>query len=249
MKTLISAVCLVLIMLFALPVTAIEEGVYRYPVTPGTDAWFALGSTQARVKALQIPGETLANMSTQTLAQACLDYPFLGEVWFAGKSPQEALDILADSFNGFGELFNRQDAGAELVKIYKQLAPGKPGDHWTLQQKGKYSLRLGCVELLLAQPPVLEHLRADRSLLQNAAACLKTKKGIPGVYGNTTKLATALLMGRLMQKGRAAHKVFNQKVSELTELHDFLKSGTTPHVQVIMDEITAEAEQVLLHNE
>ncbi len=249
MKTLFSVISIMLIMMFAVPVTAVEDGVYRYPVQPGSQEWIDMGTTQARVQALQIPGEILSEMPTKMLVQACLDYPFINEVWAYGNSPQESFNLLAESFNGFRELLNRGDAAEQLVEAYKQLNPANVRKEWSLYEQGKYSLRIAGTELLLAQEGVLAVLKADRALLKKATAFLKAKRNRSDVYGTSTMLTTALLMGRVMQKEKTLNHVFRRKVSELTELQDFLKRGKTPHAQAILDEITTEAEQVSLHHE
>ncbi len=247
MKTLISILCIMCIMMLAVPVTAVEDDVYRYPVQPGTQAWWDLETTSARVEALQIPDDVLSAMSTKTLVQACLDYPFLMEVFIVGGSnPQRTMDWTISRFNGLGELLKRKDAGVELVKAYQGAQPKNIPAHWTLTQKGKQSLRLSGVEWLLAQPRVLKGLNKDRALLKKADAFLKEKKNNPEIFGYTTQLTTALLMGRLMQKETSTNRVFNQKVSEQSELQEFLATGATQYAPVIIGEISGEAEQVLL---
>ncbi len=249
MKTSISIMGIMLIMLMSVPASAMTSEVYRFQVVPGTGEWKDLGSTRARVEALQIPTGVLENMSTKTLVRACLDFPFLAELWYAAESRQEALNRLVEVFNGLRELLNRKDAAAELLKVYSQLAPGHVQADWSQYEKGKYSFRLAAVELLLAQQPVLENLQKDRILLKKAASYLESKKKRRDLFGNKTLMATALLMGRVMRTDKVHNKVFRQKASEITELDEFLKHGHTPHVKAVIDEITAEAQQVLLYNE
>lgn len=52
------------------------EGVYQYPVLPGTQAWLDLETTAARYEACQVPREALDAMTTEALAETAAAYPF-----------------------------------------------------------------------------------------------------------------------------------------------------------------------------
>ena len=48
---------------------------YLFPIVPGTDAWKQTDYTQ-RVASLQLPADTLRDISTARLLETCLYYPF-----------------------------------------------------------------------------------------------------------------------------------------------------------------------------
>ena len=48
---------------------------YSFPIVPGTDAWRNIDYTQ-RVASLQLPADTLRDISTARLLETCLYYPF-----------------------------------------------------------------------------------------------------------------------------------------------------------------------------
>lgn len=57
------------------------EGVYQYPILPGTQAWLDLETTAARREACQVPQETLDAMTTEALAETAAAYPFDVDVY------------------------------------------------------------------------------------------------------------------------------------------------------------------------
>lgn len=70
---------------------------------------------------LNIPEEDLLEMSTEQLADACLGYPRFGLVYASSSTMENGLQWVIDSFNGFEELFKREDAGTVLLQIYREL--------------------------------------------------------------------------------------------------------------------------------
>ena len=60
------------------------------PYTQGGTAWFKYSNPSERVKALQIPTETIVNMPTMDLLTLCLDYPYLTDMLFC-DSIQEGM--------------------------------------------------------------------------------------------------------------------------------------------------------------
>lgn len=78
------------------------------PYTQGDTEWIKYSNPSERVKALQIPTETIGNISTMDLLTLCLDYPYLTDMLFC-ESIQEGMRNLIKSYNGFNELLKRSD--------------------------------------------------------------------------------------------------------------------------------------------
>jgi hypothetical protein len=85
MKHVVTILCLLLLLAVAGAARAqsfqpYKSGVipyhgYAYPVVPGTEAWKNIDYPQ-RVASLQLPADTLQNISTARLLETCLYYPF-----------------------------------------------------------------------------------------------------------------------------------------------------------------------------
>ena len=72
------------------------------------------------LEVLQIPNEILIMMSTKDLAHTCLNYPLFSDIW-AFNNLQDGMDRAISGFNGLKELIERDDAGIELLAIYKSI--------------------------------------------------------------------------------------------------------------------------------
>jgi hypothetical protein len=123
--------------------------VWDYPLKPGTDAWASLNSSQEMIDTCQIPLKIIQELSTEVLADICLNYPLLGDMLFANNF-QEGFEELCKKFNGFQELFKRKDAGFELFNIYKRF------DLTTFYKKNggksRNALYDMCIEIVMSQP-------------------------------------------------------------------------------------------------
>ena len=96
---------------------------YLYPVIPGTEEWIALGSFEARLESVQLPIDTLENMSTARLLETCIYCPFFSEVtaWATGYQPEDLIrtfGIYREWLNCAEEYFNRPDCLTELLSLY-----------------------------------------------------------------------------------------------------------------------------------
>ena len=126
---------------------------WTYPVVPGTDEWLALGSTQARVDACQIPQSVLDTVSTGYLAHLCLDYPFASDIW-AFNILQDGVEHYFDDCNGLRELVERPDRFAILTDLY--LSGLAMQDTYAslddLLERGDYVTRVALVEVIMGSP-------------------------------------------------------------------------------------------------
>jgi hypothetical protein len=138
---------------------AAVSGVYDYPVKPGTAEWKALGSHVEMLKVCQIPDSNLTRMSTADLLETVLNYPLFLDA-LAYNWPQQGFDAVSGQFNGLQELLKRPDAGTVLLAKYKAMDPKALGQDWTDLQKGGYAFKFMYIEMLLAQPTIIN--RSDR---------------------------------------------------------------------------------------
>ena len=93
-----------------------EDDEYEYPITPGTDEWYALDIPE-RVQVSQLPDDVLAKISTAGLLETYLKYPFLIELRF-GNGHQQSFKNMSVSFNGLGELLKRPDLPDVLINKF-----------------------------------------------------------------------------------------------------------------------------------
>jgi hypothetical protein len=153
-------------------VTRSAEG-WDYPLKPGTDAWYALPTEQARIAAVQIPDDVLADISTADLLRLVITFPMLSYV-SAFDSPQQGFQVMLSRFNVFPAFLARQDIGKNLVEAYQDAnmtgfkTLPYPNTAWTVKMK--------YIELLLAQDEVIQSLTASEKLALAIEANLKYKE-------------------------------------------------------------------------
>ena len=95
---------------------------YEYPVTPYDEEWSKFATKEAMLKACQIPENILSRMSTEALLETVLDYPFLIE-YIAYNNYADAAEKFMRTFNGFEELFSRNDLTEVLLNYYANSTP------------------------------------------------------------------------------------------------------------------------------
>ena len=96
---------------------------YLFPVIPGTEEWIELGSFEARLESVQLPIDTLENISTARLLETCIYCPFFSEVtaWATGYQPEDLIrtfGIYRGWLNCAEEYFNRPDCLTELLSLH-----------------------------------------------------------------------------------------------------------------------------------
>lgn len=94
----------------------IDYNGYSYPIFPGCDEWIDMSYSQ-RLESLQIPSDTLKNISTSRLLETCLYYPFnidalISDNYFIG------FENVRMNFNGYEELFQRTSFIQDLIDLY-----------------------------------------------------------------------------------------------------------------------------------
>lgn len=125
---------------------------YQYPITPNSEGWTMLPSGDAMIKALQIPQNILASMSTQTIIQSICEYPMLFNIFHRAEYQADFVDVLEN--NASQELLLHKDAGRCLLKRIELLNIDKMDHIYDLVYP-----RL--LELLIMQPAILEQLNGE----------------------------------------------------------------------------------------
>jgi hypothetical protein len=224
----------VILLFFPLLLTAqTEEVTWNYPVHPGTEEWKQLNSFSERLDAFNIPDSILAEITTENLVKTCLKYPW----WIlitSRDNNQTGYDYLKSVFNGFQELEKRKDAGKELLKIYKQLNPGKRLELKTLVEKGRFSYQLVLIETILSQPDILKNLSAQdlSQLLGVAISIFRDKSNPTNNYSLYSLSSTGLLQGRILEKYENGN--FFKIKEEFPRLEEFIIGGITDNRKMLI---------------
>jgi len=199
---------------------------YTYPTTPGGQEWSKFTSHDEMVAAVQIPTVTLSSMSTAGLVESVLNYPMFGDV-SAYNSPQQGIDRLYSQFTGLRVLFERSDAGIELLKRYQTMDPSTINNNdWTGVQKGSYSISFWNIEMLLAQYQIISQFTDSQKsdLISEMLNKYQAKLNFPDTYSSIHKNSTAWVIGRALQQ--AEYESFISELASNTELQRFLKYGS-----------------------
>lgn len=76
--------------------------------------------TVSQIDSLQLSASDLANLTTEEIFQSCMSYPYLIN-FFAYGGDLKAFEAMAEEYNGFKELFKRDDCVNVLLNEYKAL--------------------------------------------------------------------------------------------------------------------------------
>jgi hypothetical protein len=203
----------------------ILSNAYDFPVKPGTGEWRALGSHYAMLSACQVPQEILDEMSTAGLVETVLGYPMLLDM-MAYNTPQQGYDAVSGRFNGFTELFTREDAGAVLLERYLTMDPAAYDPDWESTIIVSYAWDVKNVETILCQEIFLSGLSAERcrNLIADALEKYQIKEKHGDVYGYYGLESTAWLIGRTLYHENC--RSFVDMVEKDNTLQNFLNSGS-----------------------
>ena len=81
---------------------------WDFPVKSGTAEWKTLKSRDEKIKKCQIPSEILKSLTTQELVEICANYPLNMDA-YAYSNISIGMAVVTASFNGYQELFKRND--------------------------------------------------------------------------------------------------------------------------------------------
>jgi hypothetical protein len=177
-----------------------SDDAYDYPIRPGTEEWKALYSFNDMLEACQIPENVLESMSTSVLVETVLDYPLLS-VYIAHNDWQQGFDILASNFNGLQELFNRSDAGSELLDNYIATDPEIVELKWDDFEKCAFLATMYNLQMMLSQQSVLEQLseRQAQVLLSETERKHQVLQSHPEVYGVLGTKFSSMLTQKILK--------------------------------------------------
>ena len=156
---------------------------WDYPVKYGTEEWKSLKSYEEQLNAYNIPLDILKDISTAELVKICLAYPEFSVI-NAFNDRCIGLNNMMSQFNGFRELFARDDAAKEMIKVYSKISPLAIGKDWTLLQQGRYGFYINCVELLLSHGMIIQKfdMHDTQALLDVVVLKYEQKKQLPEIY-------------------------------------------------------------------
>jgi hypothetical protein len=216
---------------------------YEYPSKPGTPAWQQLNSHAEMQRVTTIPDSILKRMDTNVLIDSVLSYPLLGDI-YAYDGVQDGFDRVASGFNGLQELLHRPDVGRELLLRYKTIDPGAIDPSWTLIEKGDFEERIDFVEILLAQPPIMDTLtpKERRELIAEGLSKSAAKRNESEVFGHLGQERTALMVARAMP-GKEDN-IHLKDVEEERYFELFVGRGL-PVDDALIDQIFAQADRYL----
>ena len=101
------------------PLTRSSDGLaWNYPVRPGMPEWRQFTTGQQMWEACQIPQNILEKLSTEELAEICMDFPLFLDFIYSNDE-RWGISFTIENFNGLKELGKRKDGARELVNIYK----------------------------------------------------------------------------------------------------------------------------------
>ena len=132
---------------------------YSFPIIPGSDIWKNTSYSQ-RVEMLQIPVDTLKNISTKRLLETCLYYPFNIDI-FLCDNQSEGFYKVRNQFNGYVELFQRDDFIQELITLYSSRDVCFVENINNDYERGQYSFDYKIMEIMILE--VLDSVSNQRS--------------------------------------------------------------------------------------
>ena len=148
----------------------IDYNGYSYPFFPGCDEWDDMNYSQ-RLESLQIPSDTLENISTSRLLETCLYYPYNIDILYSDNY-FTGFENIRNDFNGYTELFLRSTFIQELIDLYASR------DVFFIEQInddydcGQYSFDFMLLELLIFEG--MEH--ATETQLNQIVTLVTIKK-------------------------------------------------------------------------
>ena len=163
---------------------------YSCPVVPGSDEWKEMKPSE-RADMLQIPADTLENISTARLLETCLYYPFNIDVFFTDDQI-EGFRKIKNKFNGYEELFRREDFLHELTDLYSSRDVDFIEKIDNDYDRGQYSFDYRIMELMMLE--VLESSPSQRSIqITDLVAEKQSQRETLKEYYSKDKIAEQIL--------------------------------------------------------
>ncbi|MEI6049625.1 MAG: hypothetical protein WCS03_12050 [Bacteroidota bacterium] len=222
-----------------------EDSVYLYPnyICPGTSN---VNCWEERIKSLQLPDQYLECSSTDSLTTTCFNYPLIGIIWLY-SSIQEGFDHVELNFNGFTELFYRNDKNRVFIKVYQDIDPLRVTNFEDPIERGQYMSYITFVEITLSQYDVVNFLTIEetKSLLEIALKKYSDKASVQS-YSWVGAMSTVGLLGRILCSHN--YKPFMDRLTTIPDLNKFINSCDFTginNVDIIIQTIISDSENYL----
>lgn len=231
-----------LVFLVAIPIISFAQNIitWDFPIKPGSTEWENAMSYKDKLNLFNIPTEILNTISTKELVKTCLNYPEFSLI-FTRNNLQLGYNHISEIFNGFKELESRNDAGKELLSVYKSYNPkafDKNSDH---REIGNHITKFTYIELLIAQYNCLQNLSgSERNELR--IECInkyKGKKELIESYGVIGLETTVLILARNHEKN------LSESITEFADIkyQSFINNAIIYDPQ-ILDKIVQNCEKL-----
>jgi len=223
-----------------------ENRVYNYSIYDCTEA-DSLDCHQKILKSMLLPEQYLKCSSTDSLIRTCLMYPYLGYIWLY-NSLQQGFDCVMNMFNGFDELFTREDANIELIKVYQQMDPEGVNDFSDPVDRGAYMTQFTFIEIIIAQFQFISKLTPEETemLIEVCLDKYYDKSEIPG-YSWIGEMSGLAILARILYS--QDYKPFMDGLISIPNLNYFIESadfGGFNNIEEITQFIIMNAENYLL---
>lgn len=202
---------------------------YEFPIKPTTKEWESISSSKEMLAVSQIPDSILKNISTEALAETCLNYPLFFE-YTASNDERSAIEVMIQNFNGLKELSQRDDGMFELIKLYQSL-PIKY-ELSSKVQSNDVPFKTMYVELILADKSFTG--KANYSELQELRKVLLNK--YEGKLNNSDthslySIRKTLLLGAVVYERLDSSK--ETKSTDSSVVESFIRNHTSANSEVL----------------
>ena len=124
------------------------ESKYVFPIRPGDYVWKEIRYPE-RLDRLRLPDSILQSLSNTQLIGACMEYPYSINL-FAFDNLEEAFQNLKMIFNGYQELFKRQNIANDLMLFYTKMQAFSFLDNYSHYNELQNPLNFYLIEQILS---------------------------------------------------------------------------------------------------
>jgi hypothetical protein len=193
---------------------------YDYPIKPGTQEWFNLGSRDERVQACMIPREILETISTGGLFESLLSYPYILD-FRAWDELQTGFVKLKSENIGFAELYSREDLFQIIYDWYESMS--LDCEEWIYHpDHAPIQIELWTIEIIIFQDEFLDNLNQDQIIEIFKLVYNKLQSKVGPEYPDGEKWISVAILGKIMY--REKFKQFVDECSNNEFIHFFIES-------------------------
>ena len=175
---------------------------YEFPDISHLNDWQREDIMPLRFKALQIPDNVLATISTVGLLETCLEFPYLLNIICSNDYQHGFEQGLLAVFNGFRELMDRTDLVDALIIKYNQLQFDVQNvGGLSLLEIGMFAYRHFVLEMIIAQDAVIKNMNGEqaRTLFLLASERMEIKISYPDIFSGIHIVPPALLYAKKLK--------------------------------------------------